>query len=290
MPAQPSLYDLHSHSTCSDGVLDVSELIQAARTAGVSALALTDHDTVEGLDEAIVHGREAGVEVIPGVEISAYYRSVAIHVLGLFIDHRQSWLREFFQEAARQRIDRIHQIVGRLRALGLEMTPEEVFAQSSHGTVGRPHVARALVAAGHVEDLDEAFDKYLKDDGPAYVGYERLDLSEALSMIHRAGGVSSLAHPIVMKDDELIAPMARQGLMALEVFHVDHSEAKMKTYAELADSLGLLTTGGSDFHFPDEKTGRARLGCRRLTQEHLQRLRHAAASQSPTSGGQSKGP
>lgn len=282
MTLSPPQYDLHSHSTCSDGVVEVQHLIEHAGRCGLKAIALTDHDTVEGVAEAVAIGGKLDVEVIPGVEISAYFQNVAIHVLGLFIDHRASWFRDFFDDAAKQRVERIHRIVDRLRKLGIALEPDAVFAQSSHGTVGRPHVARALIAEGHVATMEEAFDKYLRDDGPAYVGYERLDLSDALEMIHRAGGVSSLAHPIVMKDDTLVAPMAEQGLMAVEVFHRDHSEAKMVDYAEIARSLGLLITGGSDFHAPNDD-GEVVLGCARLTDEHMTRLRGAAGAQAEKS-------
>lgn len=270
-------FDLHAHTTASDGTLSPSELMQVAKHAGLEAIAVTDHDTVEGLAEAETAARELGIQLVPGVEVSANFGNVAVHVLGLFIDYRESWLRERFAEAFELRRVRVHKIVAKLSKVGVELTAEEVFARSSHGSVGRPHVAEALVAKGVVGSLQEAFDRYLAQDRPAYVGYERVTLRDATELIRRAGGVASLAHPVLLRDDALIADMVDDELQAIEVFHTDHTREKAAEYQILASELGLLATGGSDFHRPDDG-GHAEVGCAELTREAFEAIRAAASA------------
>ena len=276
MPAESSqgLYDLHAHTTASDGTLSPAELVRLASELGLRALAVTDHDTVEGVPEAIAQADALGIELVPGVEISANFGDVPVHVLGLFVEYREPWLVEFFAEAGKRRVDRVHQMVEKLAKLGIDIEPEWVFARSSHGTIGRPHVAEVLIERGVVASLTEAFTRYLGEDGPAYVGYEKVSLEDAIALIQRAGGLASLAHPYVLDDDGLIADMAASGLPALEVYHRDHSPEKIADYEALAEELGLLATGGSDFHRPNGDD--RELGCAQLTEEAFERLRAAA--------------
>lgn len=266
------LYDLHAHSTASDGTLSPTELVGMAHAHGLRALALTDHDTVAGVPEALAEAEALGIELVPGVEVSANFGKVPIHVLGLFVEHREPWLVEFFEEASRRRIDRVHEMVGKLGKLGIDITPEEVFARSSHGTVGRPHVAEVLLERGVVTTLKEAFTEYLAEDGPAYVGYDKVSFEDAVDLIQRAGGLASLAHPYVLENDDLIPEMT--SLPALEVYHKDHSPEQVAGYEALASELGLLATGGSDFHRPSGEM--PELGCARLDEEAFERLRAAA--------------
>ena len=269
------LYDLHLHTTCSDGTLSPTELTRLAKAQGLKAFAVTDHDTLEGIPEAESVSKSLDIHLVPGVEVSANFGDTAVHVLGLFVDYKEPWLERFFIGARRRRVDRIHVIVSKLAKEGVEIEPEAVFARSRHGTVGRPHVAEVLVEKGVVKTLAEAFERFLADDRPAYVGYDKVTLEDACDLIRRAKGVASLAHPVHYGNDALIPEMVSTGLQAIEVYHKDHSKTKVEEYAKLAADLGLLATGGSDFHRPD-RTGSAALGCREITEERFEALREAA--------------
>jgi predicted metal-dependent phosphoesterase TrpH len=266
------LYDLHLHTTASDGRLTPRELVRAAKSSGLRAFAVTDHDTVEGIPEAMEEAAALGIELVPGVEVSANFGDAPVHVLGLFIEYREPWLAKFFSEASSRRIERVHEMVRKLRGLGVEIEAKAVFARSSHGTVGRPHVAEVLVAQGVVRTMSEAFELYLGQDGPAYVGYEKVTLRDAVDLIRRAGGVASLAHPVLLRDDNLIPRMVEDELQAIEVFHKDHTPEKAAEYDALATSLGLLQSGGSDFHRSEDGEP-PQLGCPELTEEAFESLR-----------------
>jgi 3',5'-nucleoside bisphosphate phosphatase len=272
-----ALYDLHTHTTASDGRLSSAELVQKALKEKVTALAVTDHDTVDGIDAAVEEAsRHAdGPEVIAGIEVSANYEDASVHVLGLFVRHREPWLVEFFSQARERRIERIHRILAKLDAVGIHIEAQDVFAKSTHGTVGRPHVAEVMVDQGVVSSFPEAFDRYLGHGAPAYVGYEKVTLRDATDLITRAGGVSSLAHPGLLERDEIIPRMVEHGLQAIEAFHSDHPPEQAARYLDMAKRLGLLVTGGSDFHTVDG-TGPTRLGCRELTAEAFEKIRKAA--------------
>lgn len=270
-----ALYDLHLHTTASDGRLTPRELVRAAKSSGLEAFAVTDHDTVDGIPEAIQEASALEIELVPGVEVSANFGRASVHVLGLFIEYREPRLEHFFAEARDRRVDRIHQITNKLARLGISISPESVFSRSTHGTVGRPHVAEELVARGVVSSLKEAFDRYLGQDCPAYVGYDKVTLRDAVELIRGAGGVASLAHPVLLGDDSLIPRMVPERLQALEVFHRDHTPEKAAEYGVMAAELGLLASGGSDFHQPEDGES-PRLGCLDLTVEAFERLRASA--------------
>jgi predicted metal-dependent phosphoesterase TrpH len=267
-----ALYDLHLHTTASDGKLSPRELVRAAKSEGLRAFAITDHDTVDGIPEALSEAQALEMELVPGVELSASFGEASVHVLGLFIEFREPSLQRFLVEARDRRVERIHQIAKKLGKLGISISPEAVFARSTHGTVGRPHVAEELVARGVVSSLTEAFDRYLGQDCPAYVGYDKVTLRDAVACIRGAGGVASLAHPVLLGDDSLIPPMVPEKLQAIEVFHRDHTPEKAAEYGAMASELGLLASGGSDFHRPEDGEP-PRLGCRDLTEEAFERLR-----------------
>ena len=270
-----ALYDLHSHTTASDGKLSPRELVQLARREGLRALAITDHDTVEALSEADEEARGLGLELVPGVEVSASFGPTPIHVLGLFVHFREPWLRAFFAEAAERRVERVRTIVSKLAREGVAVEAEAVLARSTHGTVGRPHIAELLVERGFVSNIGQAFDLYLAEDRPAFVGYEKVTLDDAVALIRRAGGIAALAHPGLLDDATLVPKMADAGLPGLEVFHKDHTPEQVAELQDLASRRGLHTTGGSDFHRYDGGNGRA-LGCPDLTEEAFERLRAAA--------------
>ncbi len=270
-----ALYDLHLHTTASDGTLSPRELVRAAKSGGLRAFAITDHDTVDGIPEALEEADALGVELVPGVELSANFGDVSVHVLGLFIEFREPALERFFAEARDWRVDRIHQIVQKLARQGISIPPESIFARSTHGTVGRPHVAEELVARGVVSSLTEAFDRYLGEDCPAYVGYDEVTVRDAVDLVRNAGGVASLAHPVLLRDDSLIPRMVPDRLQAIEVFHRDHTPEKAAEYGAMAVDLGLLASGGSDFHRPEDGQPPC-LGCQDLTEEAFERLRASA--------------
>jgi predicted metal-dependent phosphoesterase TrpH len=246
--------DLHVHSAASDGSLSPRELVAEAKAQGLRAIALTDHDTTEGLDEALAAGAALGLEVIPGIEISADHHPGSMHILGLFIDHHYQPLAEQLQVLKQARADRNPQIIAKLQKLGLAITMEEVLAVAGGGQVGRPHIAQVLVHKGYVASFPEAFEKYIGNHGPAYVNKFRFSPQESIAMITAAGGVASLAHPFTLEYSStghlkiILQQLRDWGLTALEVYYPEHAPERQATYKKLAQELGLLMTGGSDYH------------------------------------------
>jgi len=249
-----NLIDLHTHSTASDGSFRPAEVVRLAKVAGLKAMALTDHDTTDGLAEALAAGAELGVEVIPGVEISAQFIDDTMHILGYFLDFRSGKLAERLAVLKQARKERNPKIVAKLNALGIPITMEQVERASGGGQVGRPHIARALLESGYVSSMQQAFDIYLKNGGKAYVEKFRFPPAEAMDMIREAGGVPVLAHPFTLglgsasALKEVLLDLKDQGLAGVEIFYADHSPEQEALYLKLAQELGLLVTGGSDFH------------------------------------------
>jgi predicted metal-dependent phosphoesterase TrpH len=245
--------DLHTHSNRSDGTFAPAEVVRTAAEKGLDAVALVDHDTTEGLEEALATGADLGVEVIPGVEFSAEYERTSIHVLCYWPDVENV---EFQTELQRLRDDRFRRgelMIEKLQALGFEIDFERVRAIAGGGNIVRPHVAQAMVEAGIVETEKEAFDEWIADGKPAHVAKHALDPVEAVGVIRRAGGLCVLAHPGMWGDqtsvpEELIERMAVAGMVGLEVDHTDHTPEQREHYGALADRLGVIATGGSDCH------------------------------------------
>jgi len=246
--------DLHTHSTASDGSFPPAEVVRLAKEAGLKAMALTDHDTTDGLAEAVAAGEKLGVEVIPGVEISAQYTDDSMHVLGYFLDYRSGRLEDRLGVLKQSRKERNPKIIAKLNALGVSITLEQVERISGGGQVGRPHIARALLESGYVSSMQQAFDIYLKNGGKAYVAKFRFPPAEALEMIREARGVPVLAHPFTLglgsagALKELLLDLKAHGLAGIEVFYSEHSPEQEALFLKLARELGLLVTGGSDFH------------------------------------------
>jgi predicted metal-dependent phosphoesterase TrpH len=256
--------DLHVHTTFSDGTLTPREVIQLAQHVGLSAIAITDHDTVRGNREAIEEGGRFGIEVVPGVEVSVDSHTGTMHVLGYYIDFACDPLVETLQRIENARHKRNKEILEKLSRLGMPLDYEAIKAMAREGPVGRPHIAQALVKKGHVANLREAFDKYLKKGAPAYA--ERLRFSEvdAIQIIREAGGLAVLAHPKSLCCDDsaclsaIVARLVSLGLQGLEVYYPSHSPEMQRTYESLAKRYGLLVTGGTDFHgaiYPDLQLG-----------------------------------
>jgi predicted metal-dependent phosphoesterase TrpH len=245
--------DLHSHSTVSDGSFPPEEVVRMASRTGLAGLALTDHDNIGGVSAALEAGKKTKLLVIPGVEISAEFDRGTCHILGYFFDPANQVLREKLAYLQQARAQRNPKIAKKLQALGIDITYEEVKAIAGSEQVGRPHFARILMNKGIVKDFNEAFDRFLGKDRSAYVDKFRYQPEEAFEMIRAAGGVVVLAHPYTLNlsDDELTSLLriwAKQGLQGMEVFYPDHSEEMIERYSRIAESFGIIKTGGSDFH------------------------------------------
>lgn len=244
--------DLHSHTTASDGLLSPTEVVRLARQKGLAAVAITDHDIVSGIDEAIVEGKNLGVEVIPGVELSTLWNGKEIHMLGLFIDYQDQELLKRLEKQRGVRHRRNQMMIQKLNQLGIPITLEEVEAKkrgdSTKRNVGRPHIAEVLIEKGIVRDMNEAFDQYLGHGGKAYVTPERITPFDAIKWIHQSKGVAVIAHPGLYEQDDLIPLLVRNGLDGIEVDHPDHTEEDRKRYQKMAEEYDLVATAGSDFH------------------------------------------
>jgi len=248
--------DLHCHSTASDGTLSPAVLVARAAHLGLRAVALTDHDTMGGLSEAAGAAADRGIEFIPGVELSLNYDlspGGQMHLVGLFIDFEDERLQRGLEYLRRKRRERTPKILKKLADAGMDIPEEMVAAIAGDSVVGRPHIARAMVEAGMVASLQEAFDLYIKKGAPAYVIKEKFDMGDAISMVLDAGGIPVLAHPKYLKLDDveesnLLDRMMEMGLKGMEVYYSDHTPAERKKYLGLAQEKGLLVSGGSDFH------------------------------------------
>jgi len=248
--------DLHSHTTASDGTLRPRELVQLAVKHGIRVLAVTDHDSTDGLREAVSEAvRHPSLTIVPGIELNCDVEGGEVHVLGYFVDVAAPWFQEFLRVQREERIARIHRITTRLAELGVPVEPAEVFALVDEGSPGRPHVARAMVNRGYVKSVREAFERYLRTGGPATVARRRLRPVEAVQIIRRARGVPVLAHPGLAGKDDMIPELVGAGLMGIEAYYAEHSAAQTRTYEGICAEFGLIVTGGSDFHGPH--SGRA---------------------------------
>jgi len=270
------MIDLHMHTTASDGRCTPGELVDRAASAGLTVMAVTDHDTTASVAEVHALASARGIDAHTGIEITAVEDGRDIHVLGYFLDPEEPRLLEFLRVQRETRVKRVHVIAARLAELGVPINLQALLdeAQRNLGrSIGRPQVARALIAAGHVADTKEAFDRFLANDGPAFVSRPGSPPDVVIGIIHRAGGVASLAHPGRTRIDARIKPLATAGLDALEVYHSDHDEAAIQRYHRLASDLGLLMTGGSDFH--GDPTHGIEPGSSTLPPEEWERLRAA---------------
>ncbi len=247
--------DLHSHTTASDGALAPRALVELAWRHGVRVLAVTDHDSTEGLAEAQAAAAGcSGLTIVPGLEINCDVEGGEIHVLGYGVEHEAAWFQGFLREQRAGRAARVHRIAVRLAELGMPIDPAEVFALVKEGSPGRPHVAQVMVARGYVKSIREAFDRFLHTGGPAHVPRKRLTPVEAVGIILRAHGVPVIAHPGVGGKDELIPELIAAGLAGIECYYAEHSAAQREAYLALCRQHDLVATGGSDFHGP--QTGR----------------------------------
>ena len=273
--------DLHTHTVASDGTCTPTENVRYAKEAGLAAVAITDHDTVAGIAEAMKAGEEIGMEVIPGVEISTVANGQDIHVLGYFVPYEDTQFDDELSKLRDTRHERNKLLIARLQELGIAITLEKVYARKS-GTdknIGRPHIAEELMELGVVSSMQEAFDKYLGKGAAAYVNPPRISPLEAIKLIKRFGGAAVLAHPGLYDDDDLVEEIIVCGLDGIEVFHPDNSEEQRKHYLTLASDYGLVVTGGSDFHgWRGEEPYHSMLGSSTADLDALNQLRKIADS------------
>ncbi len=239
--------DLHTHTNYSDGFYSPAEIIQKAKGLGLDAISITDHDTVNAINEATVLGKEAGIEVIPGVEISSEFNGKEVHVLGYFIDPANKEFERYLNFFREERIKRAERIVKRLDQLGLHLTFEDIISVSKNSAIGRPHIAQAMLNKGLVSSYYEAFNKYIGNGCPAYEKKVHLSPESAYKIITDAGGLSFIAHPGFMPE-EILKELIEAGVDGIEVFHPSHTSQKIKFYKGIVSEYYLLESGGSDYH------------------------------------------
>lgn len=272
--------DLHVHTTFSDGQFTPEKVVEKAIEKGLGAIAITDHDCVDGIEPAIKAARGTGLEVVPGIEISAAAEDVEIHILGYYIDHKCPALIKTLHGMRERRVARIKEMIKRLEEKGIKIPEGKVFSASAEGTIGRMHLARAMVSESVAATVREVFDKYIGDGRPFHVKHERLEYDEAIKIIRKAGGVPVLAHPGNMGKDEYIPLYVKAGLRGIEVYHSEHRAATARKYAVIAEDNGLIMTGGSDCHgvskWGGKKSGHALMGKVRVDEGVLDALRQAS--------------
>lgn len=278
--------DLHTHSRVSDGKATPAELVRMAEARRLAAVALTDHDTIEGLPAARRAARACpSLRFVPGIEVSANLAGGTLHILGLGIDETSPAIQDLAALLRRSRTDRNPQIVARLQALGLDVTMDDVFAAAGGSAdalvVSRVHIAQALLRKGCVRSVSEAFDRYIAKDKPAYVERRRLDPPETIEAIHGAGGVAVAAHPVQWncrnraQTERILRSLIRSGIDGIEVYHSDHSPRQTRQYLDFARRFGLGVTGGSDFHGPAKphvKLGRPRVPLAAIDPDFAERM------------------
>ncbi|GAB6100766.1 PHP domain-containing protein [Halanaerocella petrolearia] len=247
--------DLHLHTTASDGSFTPTELVNKAKEHSLSAIAITDHDTVDGLEEGKKAAQEVGIEFVPGIELNTDYKDAEIHILGYYIDLKRQKLRDKLTSLKQARFNRIRKMVSKLNELGIEIEFTEVQELAEGAALGRVHLAKIMLNKGYVDEWEEAFDQYIGRSGPAYVKREKLTPFEAIELVKAAGGVPIIAHPGLVSDQGLLPELIDAGAQGLEAYHTDHNQEETEHYIELAQEHDLLVTGGSDCHGPTRKAG-----------------------------------
>lgn len=270
----PSFVDLHTHTTASDGTLSPERLFAVALELKLRVLSITDHDSMEGFTATkTLQAAHPGIRVIPGIEMSAE-GEIYCHLLGYFVNENAPGFRDRLAALRGRRLDRIAAMVKKINVMGIAIDYHRVVALASGGSVGRPHVADALIEKGVVKTRQEAFNRFLKKDGPAYVAADGPTAGETIHLIRAAGGVPVLAHPSYYTTPEFLKRLIDLGLMGLEVYYPDHTRSLIQRYLEMAATYGLIVTGGSDFHGP--KTQRDALACVDVPESVVEALVRAA--------------
>jgi len=266
--------DLHLHTRFSDGTFTPEELAERGHQLGFSAMALTDHDTVEGCDQMKAACTRLGIEFADGTELTAERGGNEVHMLGYFIDTQNTKLLTEMKKYQKVRQDRIYEIVARLNRMGIALKAESVFALANCQAPGRPHVGRALVQDGFCDSLDEAFSRFLKRNRPAWVPKYKISAFEAMDLIHEAGGLAVMAHPGLNRTDDFIPVLVEHGLDGIECFHSKHTVSMTRRYLEIAKKYNLLITGGSDCH--GNSKGKPLIGTIQLPMDYWEKLKLAS--------------
>ena len=265
--------DLHLHTQFSDGTFTPEELVGRADKLGFAAIALTDHDSVEGCARAAAACAAVQMEFIPGAELTAEHDDTEVHILGYFLDTQNKVLLDRIGKFQVVRQNRIYEMCAALNNLGIPLKAESVFALANCKSPGRPHVARALVKEKLIGNLDEAFEKYLKKGRPAWVPKNKMSALEGIELIHQAGGLAVMAHPGLNRTDDIIPGLVKAGLDGIECFHTKHSTVMSERYLEIAEKYDLLVTGGSDCHGFSKK--QPLIGTVKLPYEHVEKMKAA---------------
>ncbi|MBA1333929.1 MAG: putative metal-dependent phosphoesterases (PHP family) [Firmicutes bacterium] len=253
--------DLHLHTNKSDGLLTPTELVRLASENNLKAIAITDHDSIDGIQEALDAGSNFDLEVIPGIEFNTDADNGELHMLGYFIDHHNEELVEFIKRLKTARFERIKSMVEKLRGLGIEVSLESILSKTEDkAALGRPHIARALVDMGYVESIKDAFNKYIGSGCPAYVARYKLKPSEAIEIIKIAGGVPVLAHPGLLSSLLYIDMCIDEGIQGIEVYHSKHTKLETEKFIRIAEEFSLIPTGGSDCHGECTASGQYLIG------------------------------
>lgn len=242
------LADLHVHTTASDGTDSPEEVVMRAVAGGLGALAVADHDTLDGIPAAVEEGRRRGLEVLPAIELGTEINSQEIHLLGYLINLNSEALQAELANFRRARRERVTRMISRLNKLGFPVTLERVLEIAGYGSVGRPHIARALVETGRVYSMEEAFNLYIGEGRPGFVPRYKYTPVQGVRLIRNAGGVPVLAHPGLNKSDDFILSLIAEGLQGIEVYHPSHTPQSVGRYREFCLAHGLIATGGSDYH------------------------------------------
>ncbi len=274
--------DLHLHTFFSDGTYSPEELAREANRVKLNAIALTDHDTMEGCPRAAAACKALGIEFIPACEFTAELDGIEIHLLGYYLDMENRALQDKLVKFQQVRQERVYTMTSRLNSLGIPLAPETVFELAKCHSPGRPHVARALVQEEYCSSLDEAFERFLKKGKPAWAPKFKVSARDGIRLIQEAGGVAVLAHPGLSRADEVIPQIIREGLDGLECFHTKHSTGMTERYLEIAEKNKLLVTGGSDCH--GKNTGRPLIGTVRIPYFYVERLKDRALQRAAENG------
>ena len=266
--------DLHVHTYFSDSTFSPAEAVELARDNTLAAIAICDHDTVDGIAPSIEAGDRCGVEIIPGIEMTVEKTDAEIHMLGFFIDWKNEEFRKKLKMIQEFRVERVKRMVEKINDLGVGLDPDEVFKLSGKGSIGRMHLAQALMRTGKVKSFREVFEKYIGFMKPCYVSNIKFTPQQAIGLIKNAGGVAVLAHPGILNRDDLLPELVESGLRGIEVYHSDHRPSVIRRYEELARKHKLLMTGGSDCHGLNKS--KVLLGSVRIPYDLVELLREEA--------------
>jgi predicted metal-dependent phosphoesterase TrpH len=276
--------DLHLHTIFSDGTFTPEELVARGKSLGLAAMSLTDHDTADGLPRMAAACEANGIEFISGTELTTEFEGHELHLLGYYFDPENAELRAAMLKFQEVRVKRIADICKRLAGLGAPISPETVYGIANCNSPGRPHVARALIEHGYCRTLEQAFEKFLKKGRPAWVPKAKISTRDAIKLLHRAGGVAVLAHPVLNRCDEVIPKLAAFGMDGIECYHTRHAPGVVNHYMGMAHELGLLVTGGSDCH--GRNKGDPLIGTVKLPYQHIEVLKERAIKHALDAGPQ----